>query len=334
MTSMTQIARPILGREFSDFFKRKRILVTGASGFVGSHLCDALLALGAEVFGASLDAPAGGICRGSRMLVVDLCNEAEASRMLKETTPDIVYHLAGLVDTRQGVEMVIPTLKNNLLGTLVLMTGLIGTDCQRIVINSSSETPVPGTAPNSPYAASKLAAELYGRMFFELYGLPVVIARPHMVYGPRQPENKLVSYIIRSFLDNSSPMLSSGQRVCDLVYIDDFVRALILMGKVDDAVGRTFDVGSGEGLSIRQIAEKIASMMGFSGDGRLVFGAVPDRQNETPQIADVTTANMFLGWKALWSLEEGLLATVDWIKHQRKAKILNDQIESSGENHP
>ena len=310
-------------REFGGSFKGKRVLVTGATGFVGCHLCDALVSLGAIVFGASLDNPPERDLGGIQEMRADLCQKNDIHEVLGKSKPDLVYHLAGLVDTRQNQDLVFPTLENNLISTLYLLTQLTETKCRRIVVIGSSETPEPGTAPNSPYAASKLAMTAYAEMFHQLFNLPLVIARPHMIYGPRQPKSKLIPYIITSFQKNIPPMLSSGKRICDPIFISDFIRALLLMGSQITAVGNTFDIGTGQGVSIRQIAETIASLMGVKGDNHWVFEAIPDRYYETPQIADITNTRAILGWNNLWTLQEGLRDTIEWYKQEAKIHELS-----------
>jgi len=179
-------------QEFGDQFSGRRVLVTGAKGFVGSHLCEALISLGATVYGAELNAPSNNEVDGIRLMTVDLRNQQAAKQAVEASSPSFTYHLAALVDAHQQVDLVLPTLQHNLLGTLNLLMALPDRQCQRVVITSSSETPVHGQPPNSPYAASKLAMMAYAQMFHTLYGLPVVIARPHMSYGPRQAEDKMI----------------------------------------------------------------------------------------------------------------------------------------------
>jgi len=297
-------------QEFGDQFNGRRVLVTGARGFVGSYLCEALLSLGAKVYGTKLNTLSDNEVDGIRFMSVDLRNQQAAKEIVEASNPDFTYHLAALVDTHQQVDLVLPALQHNLVGTLHLLMALLDRQCQRIVITSSSETPPHGQAPNSPYAASKLAMMAYAEMFHTLYGLPVVMARPHMTYGPRQPEDKLIPYVICSILENTSPMLSSGGRICDMVYVKDVVRGLLCMAISNAAVGCTFDIGTGKGVSIREIVTRITALMRTSCFP--IFGDLTDRVGEFPQIADIKNSCAALGWQPRWTMDEGLIETIEW----------------------
>jgi len=299
--------------EFGDQFKGCKILVTGSRGFVGSHLCDALVSLGAEVYGVNLNNFPRIEVSGVRLLNVDLSiSQNIVQETVKTINPDYTYHLAGLVDTRQEIGLVLPTLRHNLLGTLHLLMALVDSQCRRIIVASSSETPKFGDAPNSPYAASKLAVAAYAGMFHMLFGLPIVMARPHMNYGPRQPQNKLIPHVICSILKNSPPRLSSGRRICDMIYIKDMVRGLLLMAISESAVGCTFDIGTGKGVSIREIAIRISMLM--KTPCHPVFGTVVDRIGEFSQVANIKMIRSCLGWEPIWTMDEGLIETIEWYK--------------------
>jgi len=306
--------------EFGDQFKGRRVLVTGAGGFVGSHLCTALVSLGAEVYGVDLNNFFKNEVNGIRLLNVDLSiNQDVVQETVKIVNPDFTYHLAGLVDTRQEIGLVLPTLRHNLFGTVHLLIALKGSQCRRVVVISSSETPQYGNSPNSPYAASKLAMAAYAEMFHTLFGLPVVIARPHLSYGPRQPQNKLIPYLICSMLKDTPPMLSSGNRICDMIYINDLVRALLLMTISEFAVGCSFDIGTGEGISVREIAARISVLM--KTPCHPVFGTVVDRIGEFSQVANTKMIHSSLGWKPYWTMDEGLIETIEWYKDNAGVEV-------------
>jgi UDP-glucose 4-epimerase len=298
--------------EFEEVFKGKRVLVTGATGFVGTQLCEALVSLGAQVYGIALEAETSSKINGVCLSSIDLSCFDAAQNMVNDIRPDLVYHLAALVNTNQDISFVHPTLQHNLVGSINLMLSLAGKSCQRTILTTSSETPQPGFPPNSPYAASKLAVAAYANMFHQLYNFPVVLARPHMSYGPRQLTKKLIPYIITSILRDTPPLLSSGKRILDLVYIKDLVRGLLLMGIKDHVEGITFDIGTGKGISIKDIVQNIQTLMPTTCTA--VFNALPDRTDDFAQIANLQNAQLLLGWHPVWSLEDGLQETIEWYR--------------------
>jgi nucleoside-diphosphate-sugar epimerase len=148
-------------------------------------------------------------------------------------------------------------------------------------------------------------------MFLALYGTPVATARPFMVYGPDQPDTtKIVPYTITSLLRGEAPTLSSGQRLCDWVYIDDVVDALLALADTPEAIGRVVDVGSGRLHTVRHVVETLSTLVGAGIEP--VFGGLPDRQGETEAVADVAATARVCGWRPTTDLYEGLKRTVAW----------------------
>ena len=134
-----------------------------------------------------------------------------------------------------------------------------------------------------------------------------------MVYGPGQRDGtKLVPYVIGSLLRGEGPRLSSGRREVDWVYVDDVVAAFVAAAEAEKAPGSTLDIGSGELVSIRSLVERIVRLVG--GEVRPVFGALPDRPDERPRIADVAPSRETIGWEPSTPLELGLARTVEWFR--------------------
>jgi nucleoside-diphosphate-sugar epimerase len=299
--------------EFGNTFDGRKVLVTGATGFIGWHLCEALIALGADVHGLSRTASTQKLAPGCSAWHVDL-TDIEAVRMVvSKTQPQLIYHLAGLVTAQQDLNLVLPMLRNNLVGTVHLLLAATEIGCERMVIVGSSEEPTFGTldeVPTSPYAAAKAAASMYARMFHKVYGLPVVVVRPFMTYGPRQEPTKLISYTILALLRGENPQLSSGERVCDFVYVLDVVRGLLKAGIQPNLEGKTVDLGTGEGNRVRDVIELLVELSGST--ARPVFGAIPDRIEKHPLIADRGVTRRLLDWEPVWSVRDGLTETVAW----------------------
>jgi nucleoside-diphosphate-sugar epimerase len=293
----------------------RRVLVTGAGGFVGLHLCEALVELGAEVHALSRSADTYGLPVGVQTHSIDLQDLNSVKDRLSVVKPEVVYHLAGLVNTRQDLNLVLPTLNNNLVGSVNLLLALAEKPCQRLVVVGSSEEPTAGrlgAVANSPYAASKEAATEYAKMFHDIFSLPVVITRPFMSYGPRQPVKKIIPYVITSFLAGISPEISSGKRICDLIYIQDLVMGLILSGIRPNLIGESIDLGTGNGSSIYDAVNLVSEIMGSPTQAK--FGALPDRLYEAPQIANIEMTFQLLGYRPQWSLSDGIKSTIDWYR--------------------
>lgn len=297
--------------EFGDAFAGRRVLVTGSTGFIGWHLCEALVALGAEVHGLSRTASAENLVRGCQAWAVDLTDIEAVREAVSKVQPQFMFHLAGMVTARQDLNLILPMLQSNLVGTVHLLLTAAETECKRIVIVGSSEE-LTDEVPTSPYAAAKAAASMYARMFYKVYGLPVVVVRPFMTYGPRQESTKLVPYTILALLHGENPRLSSGRRVCDFVYVLDVVRGLLKASIQPGLEGQTLDLGTGIGTSVRDMVELLVELCGST--AQPVFGALPDRLDERSQIADIDSTRWLLDWEPMWSLRDGLVETIEWYR--------------------
>lgn len=301
--------------EFGAQFRNRRVLVTGATGFIGRHLCRALLALGAEVTGLSRSAETSTVPEGVRLLAVDLRRFGEVEASLANIPADLIFHLGAQVTARPDRELVLPMFEANAAGTIYLLMAALARGCERFILIGSAEAldTTNGLGPSSPYGASKLSAEIYGQMFYRLYGLPVVCVRPFLTYGPEQEPTKLIPYTILTLLRGENPLLSSGNRVCDAIYVDDVVRGLLMAAVAPVSVlGERIDLGSGKGITIKELVETIVKFLGSPGSP--VFGAIPDRLNEATTEADLERTRSLLGWTPHWSLEEGLRETVTWCR--------------------
>ena len=201
------------------------VVVTGASGFIGSRICSSLAAGGASVFGVSRTA--GHPQQGDiQWLVGDLTDFETVLGLLEVAKPDAIVHLASKVGGNRGLDWVLPTFTANLVSTVNLLTAVAQMRRGRFVLAGSMEEPRPGDSgvPRSPYAASKWAGSGYARMFEALYDVDAVILRIFMTYGPGQLDiSKLVPYVVGSLLRNERPALTGGERRADWIFVDDVV---------------------------------------------------------------------------------------------------------------
>ena len=298
----------------SAFFRRRTILVTGASGFIGWHLCHRLTHLGAIVHGVSRTPREGGGV--FRWWQVDLEDEGATRGLLKAVVPDTIFHLASFVSGKREMEYVLPALRSNLLSTVNLLVSATECGTEKVVLTGSLEEAKGDAAaaiPVSPYAAAKGAASAYAKMFYSLYGTPIVTARLFMVYGPNQIDHsKLIPYVTLSLLQGQSPQLMSGTREVDWVYVDDVVDAYLALACKQGIDGDTVDVGTGKLTTVRHVVENLVDIVqpGIRPD----FGSVEDRPFERVRVADVDRTFRLSGWQAKTSLLEGLKHTVEWYR--------------------
>ena len=293
----------------------RKIFVTGAGGFIGSHLCRMLGERGAEVHGLSRSRR--GNSEGKmHWWQGDLADASLMRNLLATIKPDIIFHLASYVAGSRDLQLVRPTFESNLASTVNLLTIVSEIGCHRIVLTGSLEEPGSDgdeTVPCSPYAAAKWASSSYARMFHALYRTPVVMTRLFMVYGPGQKDvTKLIPYVTLSLLDRQSPKLGSGHRQIDWIYVEDVVEGLIMAAQAPQAEGRTIDLGSGTLISIRTIVQDLANRIGSQVE--LLWGALPDRPMEQTRIANIEETYDIMGWRPKISLAMGLERTIEWYK--------------------
>jgi nucleoside-diphosphate-sugar epimerase len=257
----------------------------------------------------------------------DLAEISTVRTLLDAVKADVIFHLASHVAGSRSPEMVLPTFRSNLASSVNILTVANDIGCRRIVMVGSMEEPNGGEewpTPRSPYAAAKWASSGYGRMFWDLYRTPIVMARVFMTYGPGQRDlSKLIPYVMVSLLRGQTPKLTRGQRPVDWIFVDDVVEALLAAGQVPGVEGCTVDVGSGSLVPIRTVVEEIVNLMGCPVEPE--FGALPDRAMEQVGAADTSPAFAKLAWKPLTPLREGLARTVAWYERHFHEVVQTDK---------
>jgi nucleoside-diphosphate-sugar epimerase len=306
---------PVYEKALAAMYAGKCVLVTGGGGFLGSHLCRALVSLGAQVHAAGRTPPPTAT-PNPHWHAADMSIMPAVEQALEVSRPDVVFHLAGDAVGSRELSLVSRSVQGELIPTINMLTAIAQRGAGRLVLAASLEEPLAANAvPSSPYAAAKWAGTGFARMFHLLYGTPVVITRPFMTYGPGQRSDKLVPHVIRALLRNEPPRLSSGRRMVDWVYVDDLIRGLLLAGSLDGIEGEELDLGSGQLVSVRAVVEQLVQVTGSAVSPE--FGALPDRPHEIERRADAVAAHARIGWRAETTLEDGLNRTVAWCRTQK-----------------
>jgi CDP-6-deoxy-D-xylo-4-hexulose-3-dehydrase len=293
----------------------KRVLVTGGAGFIGSHLVRRLILEGAEV--AILEHRVANIARIQDILNNIELREADirafesVNTVISKLRPEIVFHLAaeGVSDPFLAPDRV---LRTNLDGTINVIRAAAETGARRIIHTGTSyeygERASEGQLdPISPYAASKAAAWAFCRMYHRTMGWPIVGLRLFQVYGPGQV-GTLIPSAIEAGLKGESFPTTAGEQIRDWIYVDDVVEAYLHAALAEGVEGETFDIGTGQGVSVREVVEQIFSHF----DGvQPQIGVLPYRPGEVwSLVANVKQTRQRLGWQAKTPLANGLELTI------------------------
>jgi nucleoside-diphosphate-sugar epimerase len=307
-----------------------RVLVTGATGFIGSHLAERLVAEGGEVAlaiepGVS-QANVASILGKVHVYEVDLRDSQKVRRLLRECQPSRVYHLAAAgvtepdIDPRRAVQV-------NVIGILNLLEALRETECDCFVntgtcyeygYNTPPMREDQMVAPINAYAASKSAAWLFGNMYHRTRGYPIVTVRPFTVYGPRQGPRALIPQAIISALRGEGFEMTGGEQTRDFTYVDDVVEGYIRASISEKAIGQTINLGTGEENHIKDVVLKVLELMG--NPVRPLIGALPYRPGEVWRLcSDSSKARELLDWQPQVSLEDGLRKTIAWYTERNES---------------
>jgi UDP-glucose 4-epimerase len=295
-----------------------RVLVTGASGFIGMHLIKALARVGAEVTSVvtpDRDSPRfQALPISLRRVVVDACAMGD---VIREVSPRYVIHLNAYISLERSLKAVRESIQTNLLSTIDLLTASTEVKADRVILMGSCEEygqkycpfdPTLVLQPNSPYGASKAAGTAYASMFYGSFHLPTVVLRPSVVYGPDQSPRQLISMVMDALADNRPIDVTAGRQTRDFVYIDDVVDSIMLSLTNDAVVGGIYNVGSGEVVTVRETLEMIERITGRS--GLIQYGARPYAESERfhyePMLEETFKA---LAWHPSVMLEDGLTQT-------------------------
>jgi len=314
-------------------WKDKKVLVTGAGGFIGSHLTERLLSLGSRVRAFVEYNPQGDaghinhLVAGKNKRLEVFYGDIKEMETVKKAVRgvQIIFNLAALVGIPYSYEHPQEVVDTNVLGTLNVLIVARDEKVKKIIQTSTSE--VYGTAryvpidekhplqPQSPYSASKIAADALAKSFYCSFGLPVAIIRPFNCFGPRQSLRAVIPTIISQALKNRIICLGNTAPRRDFTYVSDTVEGFIKIAQSPKSIGEIINIGTSRDVSIGELAKIIARLIGKDVKIKQEKMRKRPKKSEVKCLcADNKKAKRLLGWKPQIGLEEGLKRTIEYIR--------------------
>ncbi|TPI48179.1 SDR family NAD(P)-dependent oxidoreductase [Mesorhizobium sp. B2-9-1] len=316
-------------------YKGKKVLVTGADGFIGSHLTEALVRNGADVTALALynsfdshgwldDLP-DNIRGHLKSVRGDVRDSAFLNRIMRGQA--VVFHLAALIAIPYSYAAAQSYVETNVMGTMNVLEAARQWDTERVVHTSTSEVygtaltmPIKESHPlqgQSPYSASKIGADMMAEAYARSFDVPVVTLRPFNTYGPRQSERAIVPTIIRQALDKncSAIMVGDTSPIRDLTFVEDTAAAFLTAGVAELKFGHAYNAGSQRAATIAEVLDLVVELSGskkpvYRDESRLR----PQNSEVRALLADSTQFETQTGWRARTNLRDGLERTISWWK--------------------
>lgn len=316
-----------------DRLKDVSVLLTGAAGFIGSHLTRRLVSLGAKVNVIMLGEDDWRVRDVSNQISVfkcDIRNIEALRKIVSQVKPQKAFHLAASVDLRNDFEGINDLIDINIKGTLNLAKCLAETRCDFLAIAGScdeygrhshvfKEDMKPD--PLSFYSCSKTASSLFCNVLASHTPMAIATLRFFTVYGPAQDGKMFIPQLIISALRNKDMDMTGGEQTRDFIFVDDLVDACVSASVVQGISGEQINICTGKSYSIKDAAETVLKLM--NRPIKLNIGAIPYREQEIWTVhGDCTKANNLLEWKAKTDLKTGLKMTVDWYIANKERYIL------------
>ncbi|MBI3462918.1 MAG: GDP-mannose 4,6-dehydratase [Planctomycetes bacterium] len=325
--------------------KGKRVLVTGAGGFIGSHLTEALIHAGARTRAlvhynargdwGHLNSVDSDVRREMEVVVSDICDRSGIRRAVEGC--EVVFHLAALIGIPYSYQAPQSYVSTNIEGTLNVLEACRDCGVQRVLQTSTSEvygtaqyTPIDERHPlhaQSPYAATKIGADQLGYTYFASFQMPVVIVRPFNTFGPRQSARAVIPTIISQALVGSDIELGSTATVRDFLFVRDNARGFMAaaLAPADKVLGEVINLGTGRGITIGQVVELVGNIVGNKLRVTTVAGRQrPEKSEVLELVCNANKAADLTRWRATTSLEDGLAETVRWIGANRELYRLGE----------
>lgn len=313
-------------------WKARPVLVTGAGGFIGSHLTERLIREGARVR-AFVRYNSRNDVGMLRFLPLEVFSQLEIVRgdlrdagAVREAVRDMdtIFHLGALVAIPYSYIHPREVIENNVMGTVNILTAACEFKTRRVVNTSTSEvygtaryTPIDEAHPlqgQSPYSASKIAADKIAESFYRSFDAPVVTLRPFNTYGPRQSGRAVIPTIITQALTRDEVRLGNLDPSRDFTFVSDTVEGFLRVAEADHVLGEEINLGNENTIRIGDLVDKICVLTGK------VPNVIIDRQRVRPEKSEVMKlwasnkkAGRLIGWRPRVSLDDGLRLTIEWI---------------------
>ena len=307
------------------------VLVTGAGGFIGSHLTERLVTLGARVralvrynssnaWGWLDHSP---VKQNIEVMLGDICDPECMWQAIQGV--DMVFHLAALIAIPYSYQAPRAYVRTNVEGTLNVLQAARDAAVSLVMQTSTSEVygtaryvPIDEAHPlqgQSPYAASKIGADKLAEAFYLSFGLPVAVIRPFNTFGPRQSARAVIPTIITQALTQPEVHLGNLAPTRDLNYVADTVEGFIRIAECPAAIGQVINIGSGQEISIGDLTHTILKLVGREKPIICDEQRVRPKQSEVERLcADNRKAQALLGWQSLQTLHAGLTKTIAWVE--------------------
>jgi NAD dependent epimerase/dehydratase len=311
----------------------KKLLITGAGGFIGSHLVERLIGLGAKTrafvrYNSRNNWGLLELLPGDKLKEIEIiAGDLRDSQAVRDAArdADMIFHLGSLIAIPYSYVHPQEAIETNIMGTLNILMAARENGIEKVIHTSTSE--VYGTAQyvpidekhplqgQSPYSASKTGADMIAESFYRSFDVPVATIRPFNTYGPRQSARAVIPTIISQALTGEQVRLGSLHPTRDYTYVDDVVEAFIKVAESPKSIGKVINIGSNFEMSIGDIAKKILSIMEKDN-----IAIVTDERRVRPEKSEVerlwcdnALAKKVLGWEPGTSFDTGLRKTIKWM---------------------
>lgn len=317
----------------TNTYKNRQILVTGAGGFIASHLIEELVKQGAHVRAfvrynsrgdpGLLALVPPDVQKEIELVTGDLRDLPTVTHAMKGIS--LVFHMGALISIPYSYNHPVDVVETNVLGTLNVLQAARTENVARVVHTSTSEVygtalrvPIDESHPlqgQSPYSASKIGADKLAEAYFCSYDLPVVTLRPFNTYGPRQSARAIIPTIITQVLTGKTLRLGNLKARRDLTYISDTVAGFLAVGQTPGVEGETFNLGTGTEISVGDLANEIISIVNKPVEIEVDASRMRPVKSEVQRLlADNSRARDRLGWQPKVPIREGLTRTIAWIE--------------------